>query len=107
MKTRFDFEQSLMSCWGITDDIADLRESVENNDLRKETIINALKGLESIYSLKFDKLWREFEDIIMPIIRENEMMSEECAAMREQLSDAYDGQGYGIRAIKPNKKAKK
>jgi hypothetical protein len=34
------------------------------------------------------------------------MLNEECAALREQLSDAYDGQGYGIAAIKPKKDKK-
>lgn len=49
----------------------------------------------------------ELTDVIKSQQEKIEMLEEECAAMREQLSDAYDGQGYGIQAIKPNKKVKK
>lgn len=45
----------------------------------------------------------ELCDIIIKQEKRIQMLEEECAAMREQLSDAYDGQGYGIAAIKPNK----
>jgi hypothetical protein len=38
----------------------------------------------------------------MDTVRENKMLNEECAALREQLEGAYDGQGY-----KQTKKAKK
>lgn len=43
----------------------------------------------------------ELTDVIKSQQEKIEMLEEECAAMREQLSDAYDGQGYGIQAIKP------
>jgi uncharacterized protein (UPF0335 family) len=49
----------------------------------------------------------ELADVIKFQQHKIEMLEEECAAMREQLSDAYDGQGYGIAAIKPNVKVKK
>ena len=49
----------------------------------------------------------ELCDIIMKQEKRIQMLEEECAAMREQLSDAYDGQGYGIAAIKPKKKDNK
>ena len=52
------------------------------------------------------KLLCELTDVIKSQQEKIEMLEEECAAMREQLSGAYDGQGYGIAAIKPNKKGK-
>ena len=108
---RFDFEQQIQKCWIITDDLEELSEAImEGKYVKyqdKDEICNALNGLSSMYNLKFNKLWDLFEDVFMKLVRENKMLNEECAAMREQLSDAYDGQGYGIAAIKPNKKEKK
>lgn len=53
------------------------------------------------------KLLCELTDVIKSQQEKIEMLEEECAAMREQLSNAYDSQGYGIAAITANKKDKK
>ena len=109
MSDRFDFEQQIQKCWIVTDDIRDISEFIsEYNgaDFTKERSVNALRGLADLYEVKFNKLWDLFESVHMDLVRENKMLNEECAAMREQLSDAYDGQGYGIAAMKPNKKGK-
>ena len=107
MSDRFDFEQQIQKCWLITDDLYDLSEAILERDLSHDTITNVLFGLKEIYEIRFNTLWELFEDVHMNLVRENKMLNEECAALREQLSDAYDGQGYGIVAIKPNKKDKK
>jgi hypothetical protein len=121
MSDRFDFEQQIQKCWMVTDDIYELSEAILEHELTTDQITNILFGMKEMYELKFNKLWDLFEDPIMNIVRENkrllnenldmankvQMLEEECAAMREQLSGAYDGQGYGIAAIKPNKKSKK
>ena len=107
MSDRFDFEQQIQKCWLITDDLYDLSEAILERDLSHDTITNVLFGLKEIYEIRFNTLWELFEDVHMNLVRENKMLNEECAALREQLSDAYDGQGYGIAAIKPNKKDKK
>ena len=118
---RFDFEQQIHKCWGITDDIDDLAEGIFENDLSIDQITNALLGLKQMYELKFNKLWDLFEDPIMNIVRENKMLNEECTALRAQLYDAEfskygagkgvpsgaGADGFGIAAIKPNKKDKK
>ena len=61
---RFDFEQQIMSCWNITTDIKDLNEGVLESDLSKDQISNALIGLEQLYELRFNKLFRQFETLI-------------------------------------------
>ena len=127
MSDRFDFEQQIIKCWGVTDDINDLSESVMNNDLRKDTIVNALNGLNTMYELKFNKLWDLFEDVVMKLVRDEKMAREDADALREQLifetlgasgkpKDSVTGQptrfgqldtqGFGIAAMIPNKKTK-
>ena len=63
---RFDFEQQIMECWKITDDIKEL------------------------YELKFNKLWDCFEDVHMKLVRDNAMITGECNALRQQLLEATD-----------------
>ena len=128
MDDRFDFEQQIQKCWVITDDLADVAEGILENNLDKDQIVNALTGIGQLYELKFNKLWELFESVHMKLVRENKMINEECAAMREQLiaeTQGYgagsnyqsggagkpslfgvDADGFGIAAIKPNKKGK-
>ena len=61
---RFDFEQQIMSCWNITTDLKDLNEGVLESNLSKDQISNALMGLEQLYQLRFEKLFRQFETLI-------------------------------------------
>lgn len=114
---RFDFEQQIQKCWMVTDDIREVTDFIAEYpqaDFTKDRALNALIGLAEMYELKFNKLWDLFESPIMDIVRENKMLNEECAALREQLGQGagkdYEsgaGTGFGIAAIKPNKKGKK
>jgi len=108
MSDRFDFEQQIQKCWMVTDDIYELAEAILEHGLTTDQTTNVLFGMKEMYELKFNKLWDLFEDVHMNLVRENKMLNEECAALREQLQQSDpDAHGYGIAAIKPNKKEKK
>jgi hypothetical protein len=92
MNDRFDFEQRIQKCWMVTDDIYELAEGVLEHGLTTDQITNVLFGMKEMYELKFNKLWDLFEHPIMDIVRENKMLNEECAALRQQLSES---QGCG------------
>ena len=65
MADRFDLEQQILSCWGITDEIKLLNEQVlENDNFTKDQISNYLLGLETIYNLKFEKTFNTFETLL-------------------------------------------
>lgn len=65
MSDRFDFEQQILKCWNITEEIQLLNEQVlENNELTKDQISNYLLGLHTIYEMKFDKLFTQFENMV-------------------------------------------
>jgi hypothetical protein len=90
MSDRFDFEQQILKCWNITDDIKEVSEHFMNYhdaNFTKDRISNCLIGLSELYEIKFNKLWDLFEDVVMDLVRENKMLTEECAAMREQLQE--------------------
>ena len=104
MNDRFDFESQITKCWTVTDDIYDLAEAILEHDLSKDQITNVLFGMKETNEIRFNKLWDLFEDVHMKLVRENKMLNEECAALREQLQQSDpDTHGYGIAAIKPKK----
>jgi hypothetical protein len=69
MKTRFDLEQEILNCWGVTTDIIEVYEYVmeQTEHLSSEEvdrISNMLLGLSELYDLKFQKLFNTFELLI-------------------------------------------
>ena len=64
MTDRFDLEQQIFDCWHIVDDIKVLNESICESNLTADEVANVLIGLEQLYQLKFDKLFRTFETCI-------------------------------------------
>jgi len=64
---RFDFEQQIMACWNVTTDIRTVSEYLLDAPLeegREEKVANMLMGIEALYDAKFDKLFRQFEQLI-------------------------------------------
>jgi hypothetical protein len=110
MSDRFDFEQQIVKCWSVVDDLKDLDEGLFEGWLTcdQDNVSTHLLGIANSYDVRFHKLWNLFETVHMNMVRENKMLNEECAALREQLQESDpDTHGYGIAAIKPNKKDKK
>jgi hypothetical protein len=61
---RFDLEQLILKNWEITTEIKHLQERVlEDDKYTKDQIANYLLGLETIYEVKFNKLWDCFEQL--------------------------------------------
>jgi hypothetical protein len=59
----FDLEQEIMNAWHVVDDIDLLYENVIETDMSTGDIANVLLGLESVYNMRFQKLFNTFEDI--------------------------------------------
>jgi hypothetical protein len=53
-----------MSCWHVTTDIKDLSEEVLEGDMTKDQITNVLIGMEQMYEIRFNKLFRQFEQLV-------------------------------------------
>jgi len=54
---RFDFEQEIMHCWHVTDDI---KAFAAREDITKEQ----WQALAQVYEVKFNVLWDHFEAMI-------------------------------------------
>ena len=64
---RFDFEQQIIACWNVTSDIKTVTEYLVDAPLeagREDKIANMLMGIEALYQVKFDKLFRQFETLV-------------------------------------------
>lgn len=64
---RFDFEQQIMECWNVTSDIKIVTEYLLDAPLeagREDKIANMLMGMEQLYQVKFDKLFKQFEELV-------------------------------------------
>jgi hypothetical protein len=64
---RFEFEQQIMECWNVTTDIRVVSEYLMDAPLeagREDKIANMLIGIEALYEAKFDKLFRQFEQLV-------------------------------------------
>jgi len=64
---RFEFEQQIMGCWNVTTDIQTVTEYLLDAPLekgREDKIANMLMGIEALYDAKFNKLFRQFEQLI-------------------------------------------
>ena len=90
---RFDFEQQIIKCWSIVDDLKELDEGLfeEWLEFDKDNISTHILGLANSYDIKFHKLWNLFETVVMNNVRKNKMLEEECAALREQLAEKTKG----------------
>ena len=64
MRDRFDLEQQIMACWNVISDIDTLCEGVLESDMTTDQIANTLLGMKQLYELKFDKMFRTFEQLI-------------------------------------------
>lgn len=61
---RFDLEQNIMKCWNITDDINLVYKNVMESDMSNDDIANALLGLKTLYDMRFEELFNNFETMI-------------------------------------------
>ena len=64
IEDRFDFEQAIMNCWNITEDIKLISQMNDIRDLSEDELMNALLGLETLYQMKFEILFDGFERMV-------------------------------------------
>lgn len=64
-RSRFDLEQDIMNCWSVVDDIKELsRSMLDRRKMTEDEVSNYLLGLETIYQVKFERLFETFEMLI-------------------------------------------
>ena len=61
---RFDFEQNIMKCWNVTEDIDLAYRSIMDKDMSTDSVANLLLGIKTVYDLRFEELFAQFEKMI-------------------------------------------
>jgi hypothetical protein len=61
---RFDFEQQMMDCWGVVDDIKTIYYLQDFRETSEDEMSNLLLGLFTMYQIKFEILQKMFEDLV-------------------------------------------
>jgi hypothetical protein len=64
MADMYDIESQIMSAWNIVDDLKVINEAICEQDLSIDQISNALLGLEQLYALKFERLFKTYEKVL-------------------------------------------
>lgn len=64
MADRFDLEQDIMKCWNVTEDINLLYRNIMEKDMSTDDIANALLGIKTLYEMKFEEMFENFETLI-------------------------------------------
>lgn len=64
MTDRFELEELIMDCWHITDDLGLIADKSMDEELTPDQIANLMIGLKELYSIKFEKLFRTYEQLI-------------------------------------------
>lgn len=64
MADRFDLGQDIMKCWNITEDINLLYRNIMEKDMSTDDIANALLGIKTLYEMKFEEMFENFETLI-------------------------------------------
>jgi hypothetical protein len=65
-----DLEQSIMKCWSVVDDIDEVYKFIGDDEFfqgidpkHADKIANLLLGLNSLYEVKFNSMWNDFEAV--------------------------------------------
>jgi protein subunit release factor A len=91
MMKQFELEQGIMDCWHIVDDLKVLSEAVvEDDQMTMDKVSNITIGMEELYQLKFDKLFRTFEEflkIYYALHREVESLRHEVTDLKSEQDE--------------------
>jgi len=100
MKNRFDLENEIMGCWGITDDLQQLLELIDDgyypslspNDV--DGLANIVMGLKSVYQMKFERMFDTFGQCIPQL---NNSIEDDEPKVERRLNDVTPAEWDSLR----------
>ena len=58
----FDFEQDILKCWNIVDDLGEILDDVESGRMETHEVVEALRAYQKVYQRRFERCFNRFED---------------------------------------------
>lgn len=84
MSDKFEIEQQILNCWNVVDDIKMISEEITHQEMSTEQIKSTLRGLSELYQIKFDRLFRDYEQSLR---RPHAFKSEQISETENALDD--------------------
>jgi len=73
MKTRFDLEEDILSCWQVTEELKVILDALEHDSVFQDMeaeysdkLMNLLIGIRAMNELRFNKLFSTFSEVCFP-----------------------------------------
>jgi hypothetical protein len=112
-KTRFDLEQEIMECWTVTKDIETLYEYIGDHEFfegmkpeHADKILNIMIGMSQLYEVKFDKLFKTFEECLQLNEFRDVEFDNYTSTEWDQAFEPDPTAGYGEQEIVDNRDTK-
>ena len=61
---RFELESRIMDCWSVVEDVQTVYKMSDLRQLSQDELANVLLGIQTLYQMKFERLWQTFEEYI-------------------------------------------
>lgn len=68
----YELEQQILSCWRVVDDVDMLYRWVMNEEMSHDDIANVLLGIKTLYNMKFNETFANFEGAIKECYEEKQ-----------------------------------
>ena len=62
--SNFDFEQQILQCWGIVEDLQTTCDLLSETTQKERQILDILNGISQLYDARFSKLFKLYESMI-------------------------------------------
>ena len=62
--SNFDFEQQILQCWGIVEDLHSVCDMLNPESDKESQVFDILLGVSKLYDVKFNKLFALYESMI-------------------------------------------
>jgi hypothetical protein len=71
IRSLYKLEEKIMAAWSIIDDIRLLAETQSDREMSQDELENYLLGLETIYKVKFENLFSQYEKLLQEQYQDN------------------------------------
>ena len=71
IRSLYALEEKIMAVWGVVDDIKLLAETQSNRKMSEDELQNFLLGMQTVYNVKFESLFSEYEKLLAEGYRNN------------------------------------
>jgi len=96
---RFDLEQSILTVWGLEDDLDALYAYLYEMDADADTVANAILGAKVLHTARCTKLWDIFNKLVSSKQLESRNTCVDEADLKEQIKELREDNANLLAAL--------